>query len=227
MFNSVPKANALSARCRKFRESAGAISWDRREGSDKIKAFIENIVKPIDNSTRDSRDLTEDEVNALRLVNHGSKPSRARAGTTQESKDKYIAATLKAVGVTPATKTRQEEDDEAEETQQEAEDTQQETDDKNGETPQAEAGKIQPETDDEVEETPQVETPGTTLEAEDHVDETEPMEAGEKEMESPESQSHQGRSNRGWQVNYLLDYDALYDNDEDDQFVENPLASED
>ena len=205
MFNSVPKANALSARCRKFRESAGAISWDRREGSDKIKAFIENIVKPIDNSTRDSRDLTEDEVNALRLVNHGSKPSRARAGTTKESKDKYIAATLKAAGVTPTTETRQEEDDEAEETQQEAGDTQQETDDKNGETPQAEAGKIQPET----------------------VDETEPMEAGGKEMDSPESQSHQGRSNRGWQVNYLLDYDALYDNDEDDQFVENPLASED
>ena len=207
-----------------FRESAGAISWDRREGSDKIKAFIEDIVKPANNSTRTSRDLTEDEVNALRLVNYGTKPSRARAGTTQESKEKYIAATLKAAGVTPTTETRQEEDDEAEETQREAGDTQKETDDKNRRTLQAEAGETQPETGDEVEETPQVEAQGTR---QDQVDEAEPVEAGEEDVEPPESQSHQGCSNRGWQVNYLLDYDALYDNDWDDQFVENPLASED
>ena len=152
----------------------------------------------MNNSTRYSRDLTEDEVNALRLVNHGTKPSRARAGTTKESKAKYIANVLKAAGVTPTTETREEEDDEAEETQQEAGDTQQEVDDKNGGTPQAEAGEIQPETDDEVE-----------------------------EVEPPESQSDQEPSNRGWQVNYLLNYDALYENDRDDQFVENPLASED
>ena len=59
--------------------------------------------------------LTEDEVDALRLMNLGKMPSRARAGTTQESKDKYITATLKAAGVTPTTETQQEEDDKAEE----------------------------------------------------------------------------------------------------------------
>ena len=189
MFTSVPKASALSARCRKFRESAGAICWEKREGSDKIKAFIEDIVKPVNNSTRASRDLTDDEVSALRLVNHGTKPSRARAGTTQKSKEKYIAATLKAAGVTPATETQQEEDDEVEETQQEAGATQQEADDRTGETIQ--------------------------------------VEAGEQEVEPPEDQSSQEPSNRGWEVNYLLDYDALYGNDQGDQFVENPLASED
>ena len=162
----------------------------------------------MNNSTRDSRDLTEGELNALRLVNHGTKPSRARAGTTKESKEKYVAATLKAAGVTPTTETRQEEEDEAEETQQGA-------------------GETQPETDDEVEETPQAEIQGTRLETEDQLDEAEPVEAGEEEVEPPESQSHQERSNRGWVVNYLLNHDALYENDRDDQFVENPLASED
>ena len=201
MFTSIPKASALSARCRKFRERAGAICWAKREGSDKIKAFIEDIVKPVNNSTQTSRNLTEDEVGALRLVNHGTKPSRARAGTTQESKEKYIAATLKAAGVTPTTGTRQEEDDEVEETQKEVGATQQKADYKIRETPQAEAGETQPET-------PQVE-------------------AGEQEVEPPESQSHQEPSKRGWEVNYLLDYDSLYRNDQDDQFVEDPLASED
>ena len=200
--------SALSARCRKFRESAGAICWDRREGSDRIKAFIEDIVKPVNNSTRASRDLTEDEVGALRLVNYGTKPSRARAGTTQESKQKYAAVTLKAAGVNHTTGTRQEEDEEVEETQQEAGAIQQKADDKIGESPQAEAGGTRPETYEEVDETQQVEE-------------------GEPEVEPPESQRHQGRSNRGWEVNYLLDYDALYDNDQDDHFVENPLASED
>ena len=195
--------SALSARCRKFRESAGAICWDRREGSDRIKAFIEDIVKPVNNSTRASRDLTEDEVGALRLVNYGTKPSRARAGTTQESKQKYAAVTLKAAGVNHATGTWQEEDEEVEETQQEAGAIQRKADDRNRESPQAEAGETHPEINDEVDETQQVEE-------------------GE-----PESQSHQGRSNRGWEVNYLLDYDGLYDDDKDDHFVENPLASED
>ena len=128
-------------------------------------------------------------------------PSRARAGTTQESKDKYIAATLKAAGVTSMTETWQEEDDEAKETRREARATEQEAGDKNEEI-------LQVETDDEVEETPRVE-------------------AGEQEVAPPDSQSRQDRSNRGWEVNYLLDYDSLYGNHQDNHFVENPLASED
>ena len=104
-------------------------------------------------------------------MNLGKMPSRARAGTTQESKDKYIAATLKAAGVNPTTKTRQAEDD-------------------------------------ETEDTPQGKT-------------------GEQEVEPPESQTHPNRSNRGWEVNYLLNYDVLYGSHQDDQFVENPLSSED
>ena len=199
----------MSARCRKFRESAGAISWGQREGSGKIKAFIEDIVKPVNNSTLHSRDLTEDELGALRLVNHGTKPSRARAGTTQKSKQKYVAATLKAAGVTPTSETWQQDDDESEGIQQVAEDAQQEADDKKGKAPQAEAGETQPATDDEVEETPKVKTRETRLEAEDQIDEAEEVEAGEEEVEPPEGQSHQGGSNRGWEVNYLFDYDAL------------------
>ena len=132
-------------------------------------------------------------------------PWRSRDGTTQEAKEKYIATTLKAAGVTSTTRARQDEDDEAEKTRQEARATQQVADDKNEKTLQAEAGDTQPETDDEVEK----------------------VEVGEQGVKPPESQSQQDRSDRGWEVNYLLDYDSLYSNDQDDHFVENPLASED
>ena len=36
-------------RSRHIRVIAGAISWDKREESDKIKAYIEDVVKPINN----------------------------------------------------------------------------------------------------------------------------------------------------------------------------------
>ena len=55
----------------------------RPKGSDKIKAFIEDIVKPLDNSTRWPRDLTKDEVKELRLMNHGTKPGQAKPRTTK------------------------------------------------------------------------------------------------------------------------------------------------
>ena len=61
--------------------------------------FIEEIVKPIDNSTQGSRDLTKDEVKRLRMMNQGTKPGRAKPGTTKEAKEKYIADTRKAAGL--------------------------------------------------------------------------------------------------------------------------------
>ena len=70
-----------------------------RDGSSNIKSFIEDIVKPVDNSTQGSRDLTKDELKRLRLMNHGTKPGRAKPGTTKESKEKYIADTRKAAGL--------------------------------------------------------------------------------------------------------------------------------
>ena len=164
---TLPKANALSGRSRRFREAAGAISWDRREGSSKIKSFIENIVKPVNNSTLGSRDLTKDEVNRLRLMNYGTKPSRARSGATKKSKEKYIRTTLKAAGVTPATDSQQE------------------------------AGNV--------------------------IDDTEDPEAQAEVTMVPEVDNRQDPSNRGWEVNLLLNYDILY-KVEEGQFVENPLA---
>ena len=97
------KASTFSGRSRHFREHAGAITWDLKEGSASIKAYIGNIVRPVNNSTRGSRDLTKDEVKRLRLVNHGSKPGRAKAGTSKEAKVRYIARTRRAAGATPAT----------------------------------------------------------------------------------------------------------------------------
>ena len=99
---ALSKASTLSGRSRHFREDAGAISWDKREGSIAIKSFIENIVRPVNNSTQGSRDLTKDEVKRLRLMNHGTKPSRAKPGTSKESKEKYVADTRKAAGIATA-----------------------------------------------------------------------------------------------------------------------------
>lgn len=60
-------------------------------------------MKPVNNSTQGSRDLTKDEVKKLRLMNHGTKPGRAKPGTTKESKEKYIASTRKAAGLISTT----------------------------------------------------------------------------------------------------------------------------
>ena len=165
---ALPKANTLSGRSRRFRESAGAISWYGREGSDNIKSFIEDIVKPVLNSTLGSRDLTKEELDRLRLINHGTKPSRAKVGTTQESKDKYIADTYKAAGIAPTT--------------------------------------------------------GLPQDAENLIEDTQVVEEKVEEAMEPEVDVHQEFSGSGWEANLLLDYDTLYD-DEEDGFVDNPLAS--
>lgn len=112
--------------------------------------------------------MTEDEIGKLRLVNHGTKPTRAKAGTTQKSKDRYIAHTLKAAGGSPAAGSQQEPNDPNEHTRR--------------------------------------------------------LEAADEEVVLSEGENHQGSSNGGWKVNYLLDYDSLYN--DPDGFVENPLAYE-
>ncbi len=78
-YKALSKASTFSGRSRHFREKAGAITRDKREGSRKIRMFIEEIVKPINNSTQGSRDLTKDEVKRLRMMNQGTKPGRASA----------------------------------------------------------------------------------------------------------------------------------------------------
>lgn len=50
------------AESRHFREKAGATSWDKREGSANIKAFIEGTINPSNNSTQGSRKLAKQKV---------------------------------------------------------------------------------------------------------------------------------------------------------------------
>ena len=106
---ALSKSSTLSGRSRHFREAAGAVSWDKREGSTTIKAFIEDIVKPVLNSTLGSRDLTKNEVKQLRLMNCGTKPERAKQGTSQKSKEKYLALIRKAASLISPTVVTQEE----------------------------------------------------------------------------------------------------------------------
>ena len=98
----LPKGSTFSGRARHFRERAGAISWDKREGSDKIKLYIRDIVRPTNNSTLGSRDLTKDEVAKMRIVNFGTKPGRAKKGTSDKAKNIYKNVIEKAAGVKPS-----------------------------------------------------------------------------------------------------------------------------
>ena len=100
ILKALSKASVLSGRSRHFREAAGAISWDKREGSSRLKVFIEKIVKPMNNSTLNSRDLTKNEIKQLRLMNGGTKPARAKVGTSKKAKEKYIADLKKAAELT-------------------------------------------------------------------------------------------------------------------------------
>ena len=59
-------------------------------------------MKPVNNSTLASWGLTKEEVRRLRLANFGTKPARAKAGTTKASKARYIADIERRAGVTPA-----------------------------------------------------------------------------------------------------------------------------
>ena len=60
-------------------------------------------MRPINNSTLGSGDLTKDEVAKMRILNFGTKPGRAKKGTSEQSKKKYKTVIEKAAGVTPGT----------------------------------------------------------------------------------------------------------------------------
>ena len=64
-------------------------------------------MRPINNSTLGSRDLTKDEVAKMRIVNFGTKPGRAKKGTSVEAKNRYKIVIEKAAGVTPGTSSMQ------------------------------------------------------------------------------------------------------------------------
>ena len=64
-------------------------------------------MRPINNSTLGSSDLTKDEIAKMRLVNFGTKPGRAKKGTSDQSKNRYRNVIEKAAGVTPGTSSMQ------------------------------------------------------------------------------------------------------------------------
>ena len=57
-------------------------------------------MRPINNSTLGSSDLTKDEVAKMRILNFGTKPGRAKNGTSEEAKNRYKTVIEKAAGVT-------------------------------------------------------------------------------------------------------------------------------
>lgn len=77
-----PAPNTLQMRGKRFRVEAGCLSWLPREGSEKLRTHLENLLGPLcvsQNSSRSfGRDLTKAEQNAWLAVNKGSNPERRR-----------------------------------------------------------------------------------------------------------------------------------------------------
>lgn len=95
-----PELNALRMRMRRFRNNAGLIAWNKREGSRQIKEELFKILgsKCIhENSTRSfGRDLTKEEVDKVLGVNEGTAPQRSRRKKrSAESEEGPIAPNLK------------------------------------------------------------------------------------------------------------------------------------
>ena len=75
------KANALSMRRREFRARNAMLTWAPREGSEKVKEYLDWLLGPdmvALNNTRDMRPLTEEEINHLLRLGKGTHPERSR-----------------------------------------------------------------------------------------------------------------------------------------------------
>lgn len=74
--------STLSMRNSRFRLGACCLAWDRREGSDALKAYLDMLLPPeciANNSTEGFRDLTKHEVNEAKTGNKGKFLKRAGA----------------------------------------------------------------------------------------------------------------------------------------------------
>ena len=94
MLALVSDENVLAGRMRRFRERAGAITWNNRKGSKDIKGFLDQFLTVEarkTNNTRSCRDLTRRELNKLRGVNLGKNPERRKKATTDEARANYLA----------------------------------------------------------------------------------------------------------------------------------------
>lgn len=86
--------STLSMRNTRFRLSACCLAWDERQGSDKLKEYLDGLL-PAEchkaNSTRSFRDLTPYEVTQAKADNKGNflsrAGSRALAPTTRQERD--------------------------------------------------------------------------------------------------------------------------------------------
>lgn len=95
--------NTLSARARRFREKARAMSWDpdRDDCSKRIRNFIEaceSQAAKVDNSTFYCKDLSEVELQQLRNVNRLRKPERRRKTSTKRAQIGYVATQKSTAG---------------------------------------------------------------------------------------------------------------------------------
>lgn len=98
-------ANTLSGRARRFREKAGAIGWEKN-ASTAIKEFMDQVVKPINNSTLDREDLTPQQLAQLRALTADTHSERRKTTTTEAASAAYMADTLRRARLAGANRLR-------------------------------------------------------------------------------------------------------------------------
>ncbi|MCJ1467998.1 hypothetical protein MMC07_006624 [Pseudocyphellaria aurata] len=80
--------STLSMRNTRFRLAACCLAWDERQGSDKLKEYLDGLLPPechSNNSTRSFRDLTAYEVEQAKASNKGNYLSRAGGRALEEA----------------------------------------------------------------------------------------------------------------------------------------------
>ena len=80
-FDNRPDIKSLSMRRSRYRWSSGSLAWTTREGSKAIEEYLNKLIPKqllLANTTRGFRDLTDDEVEAMKLASKGKYPERGR-----------------------------------------------------------------------------------------------------------------------------------------------------
>lgn len=79
------RKGAISAKSRRYRESSGTVTWEGREGSEKLREYFWSLLPQHckDNNLAMPRDLTEAEKAQVATINLGKYPKRARKTPAQ------------------------------------------------------------------------------------------------------------------------------------------------
>ena len=96
------KSGTMRERARKFRNSAGLISWGPQGSDPNIERFMDEFRSPAQKASNQTidRNLTKQEKASMALINIGTRPDRAQVGRDQEATQRYLEKARKKADLT-------------------------------------------------------------------------------------------------------------------------------